>query len=99
MLFFFFLQCTVPVDPELMSETGSDKERDFRGWLFCTNRQAHEQSKLMLTQIIASDTMMKLAKRVHQVRALFGIPQNCGCPFSVVKPTNGLNKVISLLCK
>lgn len=85
-------KCTVPVDPELMSETGSDKERDFRGWLFCTNRQAHEQSKLMLTQIIAADTMMKLAKRVHQVRALFGIAQNCGCPYSFVKPTNGLNK-------
>jgi len=74
------------------------KDRDEFSWLLCTNRQAHEQEKLMLTQIIAGDSLLQLGKKVHDVRALCCIPQYCGCPMSKENPlksTNGICKVIS----
>lgn len=67
----------------------SRKDKDDCGWLLCTNRQAHEQEKLMLTQIIAGDSLVKLGKRVHEFRDLWNIPQYCGCPLS--KDTKSLN--------
>lgn len=75
------------------------KDRDEFSWLLCTNRQAHEQEKLMLTQIIAGDSLLQLGKKVHDVRALCCIPQYCGCPMSKENPlksTNGICKVISI---
>ncbi|PSN38314.1 hypothetical protein C0J52_23730 [Blattella germanica] len=71
------------------------KDRDDFSWLLCTNRQAHEQEKLMLTQIIAGDSLLQLGKKVHEVRALWGIPQYCGCQMSkesMQKSTNGICK-------
>ncbi|XP_060527245.1 probable JmjC domain-containing histone demethylation protein 2C isoform X2 [Cylas formicarius] len=61
-----------------MSESG--KDRDEFAWLLCTNRQGHEQEKLMLTQIIADDCLLKLGKMVHEMRELWGIEQFCACP-------------------
>lgn len=58
------------------------KDRDEYSWLLCTNRQAHEQEKLMLTQIIAGDSLLKLGKMVHEMRELWNIEQYCGCPQS-----------------
>ncbi|KAL3278601.1 hypothetical protein HHI36_016143 [Cryptolaemus montrouzieri] len=58
------------------------KDRDELSWLLCTNRQAHEQEKLMLTQIIAANCLLKLGKMVHEVRELWNIEQFCGCPMS-----------------
>ncbi|KAK7792128.1 hypothetical protein R5R35_009657 [Gryllus longicercus] len=71
------------------------KDRDDFSWLLCTNRQPHEQEKLMLTQIIASDSLRKLGRKCHEIRALYNIPQYCGCPLSkevAQKPLNGISK-------
>ncbi|KAJ8952881.1 hypothetical protein NQ318_006497 [Aromia moschata] len=43
---------------------------------------AHELEKLMLTQIIAGDSLTKLGKMVHEMRELWNIEQYCGCPNS-----------------
>lgn len=56
------------------------KDRDEFSWLLCTNRQAHEQEKLMLTQIIAGDSLIQLGKLVHEMRDLWNIEQYCACP-------------------
>nr|XP_023022841.1 probable JmjC domain-containing histone demethylation protein 2C [Leptinotarsa decemlineata] len=58
------------------------KDRDEFSWLLCTNRQVHEQEKLMLTQIIAGDSLVKLGKMVHEMRELWNIDQLCSCPMS-----------------
>lgn len=64
------------------------KDRDDFSWLLCTNRVAHEQEKLMLTQIIADDSLAKLGKLVHDMRELWNIEQYCGCPLSKEKTSN-----------
>lgn len=69
------------------------KDRDDFSWLLCTNRVAHEQEKLMLTQIIADDSLAKLGKLVHDMRELWNIDQYCGCPLSKEKSSsNGVLK-------
>lgn len=71
------------------------KDRDDFSWLLCTNRVAHEQEKLMLTQIIADDSLAKLGKLVHDMRELWSIEQYCGCAMSKEKNSNnGTNKDI-----
>lgn len=71
------------------------KDRDDFSWLLCTNRVAHEQEKLMLTQIIADDSLAKLGKLVHDMRELWNIEQFCGCPLSKEKnSSNGAYKDI-----
>lgn len=50
--------------------------------MLCTNRSAHEQEKLMLTQIIAGDSLLKLGKKVHEMRELWQIEQYCACPLA-----------------
>ncbi|XP_057340415.1 probable JmjC domain-containing histone demethylation protein 2C isoform X2 [Microplitis mediator] len=57
----------------------SGKDRDDFGWLLCTNRQVHAPDRLMLTQIIAGDSLPQLGQRLHDVRAEWGIPQHCDC--------------------
>ncbi|KYM98212.1 Lysine-specific demethylase 3B [Cyphomyrmex costatus] len=57
----------------------SGKDRDDFSWLLCTNRQVHEPERLMLTQIIAGDSLVRLGQRLHECRAEWGIPQHCAC--------------------
>ncbi|XP_034938275.1 lysine-specific demethylase 3B isoform X1 [Chelonus insularis] len=57
----------------------SGKDRDEFSWLLCTNRHTHAPEKLMLTQIIAGDSLSVLGEQLHQVRAEWGIPQHCNC--------------------
>lgn len=64
------------------------KDRDDFSWLLCTNRVAHVQEKLMLTQIIADNSLSKLGRLVHDMRELWNIEQYCGCPLSKEKSTN-----------
>ncbi|KAK2585971.1 hypothetical protein KPH14_010548 [Odynerus spinipes] len=59
----------------------SGKDRDDFSWLLCTNRQAHEPERLMLTQIIAGDSLLRLGQRLHECRSEWGIPQHCSCSF------------------
>lgn len=68
------------------------KDRDEYSWLLCTNRQAHEQEKLMLTQIIAGDSLPQLGRMVHEMRELWNIEQLCACPASkeVLQKTNNV---------
>lgn len=78
---------------KIWGETG--KDRDEYSWLLCTNRQAHEQEKLMLTQIIADNCLLRLGKMVHEVRELWNIEQFCDCPMSKeVKSSNLKSKDI-----
>lgn len=65
---------------KIWGEPGKDK--DEFSWLLCTNRQPHEQEKLMLTQIIAGDSLLKLGKMVHEMRELWNIEQYCACVLS-----------------
>lgn len=69
------------------------KDRDECSWLLCTNRSSHEQEKLMLTQIIAGDSLQVLGRRTHETRALWDIPQYCGCGLSMEQPSKATNGI------
>lgn len=71
------------------------RDRDGFAWLLCTNRQTHELDKLMLTQIIAGDSMMAVSRALHEMRSLMGIEQKCDCPLAREVP-NGYFKVCIL---
>ncbi|XP_046386731.1 lysine-specific demethylase 3B-like isoform X4 [Ischnura elegans] len=73
------------------------KDRDDFSWLLCTNRQAHEQEKLMLTQIIADDALLNLGAQVHSVRQQWGISQYCRCISN--KEQKGANGIAKDLLK
>lgn len=64
------------------NERNSGYDRDEFQWFLCTNRAIHDQERLMLTQIIAGDSLKALAHCIHQVRAIWKIPQNCCCLMS-----------------
>ncbi|EDS36931.1 conserved hypothetical protein [Culex quinquefasciatus] len=64
------------------NDTGT-KDRDGYTWLHCTtNKEPHAQDKLMLTQIIPSNSLYKLVRQMHGICALLEIPLNCECPLS-----------------
>ncbi|XP_055608259.1 lysine-specific demethylase 3A isoform X2 [Uranotaenia lowii] len=63
------------------NDTGT-KDRDGYMWLHCTNKDPHDQEKLMLTQIIPSNGLYKLVRQMHGICALLEIPLNCECPLS-----------------
>lgn len=66
-------------------------------WLTCSsNRQAHEASKMMLTQIIPSDALWELGRLIHDMRNKWSIPSNCPCGGSNGKllPKNGISQQI-----
>ncbi|XP_023290745.1 lysine-specific demethylase 3A isoform X2 [Orussus abietinus] len=66
----------------------SGKDRDDFSWLLCTNRQAHEPERLMLTQIIAGDSLLRLGQRLHECRSEWGIPQHCACSLATPSAAN-----------
>ncbi|XP_024888225.1 probable JmjC domain-containing histone demethylation protein 2C isoform X3 [Temnothorax curvispinosus] len=66
----------------------SGKDRDDFSWLLCTNRQVHEPERLMLTQIIAGDSLLRLGQRLHECRAEWGIPQHCACSLIATSQPN-----------
>ncbi|XP_033207104.1 probable JmjC domain-containing histone demethylation protein 2C isoform X3 [Belonocnema kinseyi] len=74
----------------------SGKDRDDFSWLLCTNRQVHEPARLMLTQIIAGDSLLQVGQRLHECRNEWGIPQYCNC--SLVTPSSP-NDVLRNLIK
>lgn len=69
------------------------RERDDYAWLLCTNRSNHDLERLMLTQIIAGDSLHVLARRTHEARALWDIQQRCLCPLSRDPPSNATKAV------
>lgn len=76
-----------------MKKWGDNKnnDRDEYSWLHCTNRAPHEQERLMLTQIVAGESLYSLGRKVHEARALWGIPQFCDCPMSKEQPSKATN--------
>ncbi|BET01767.1 JmjC domain, hydroxylase [Nesidiocoris tenuis] len=66
------------------------RDRDELSWLLCTNRQPHEQEKLMLTQIIAGDSLAQIGQKVHDIRSEWG--QVCQCRRLGSNSLNGKNK-------
>lgn len=81
---------------KIWNNDSSDRDKfDGFQWLLCTNRAVHDQERLMLTQIIAGDSLQILGRRIHHVRTLWRIPQNCSCLMSHDEPpkmTNGICK-------
>lgn len=75
------------------NEWTNNGDRDEYQWLFCANRSVHNQALLMLTQIIAGDSLQILARRIHNFRALWEIPQNCDCPMSREESSKALNDI------
>lgn len=75
------------------NEWTNNGDRDEYQWLFCANRSVHNQALLMLTQIIAGDSLQVLARRIHNLRALWEIPQNCDCPMSREESSKALNDI------
>ncbi|UYV78633.1 KDM3B [Cordylochernes scorpioides] len=80
----------------LKAEESLSKDRDEFQWLLCSNRQPHEQDKLMTTQIIAGPSLWLLGQMIHEVRRHWRLPAHCSC----VPPPNGINKkLISTVLK
>lgn len=80
------------------------KDRDEYQWLLCSNRQPHEQEKLMLTQIIASSALWDVGKTLHDVRRKWNIPTYCNCSAKDGDPdskhsANGICKLMSAVTK
>lgn len=65
------------------------KGRDDFYWLLCSGGIVHHTKDLILTQIIAGDSMNILGRLLHDVRTLWEIPQLCGCLLSGQKMPNG----------
>lgn len=69
--------------------TSQQRGRDEFYWLLCNSTQKHQLNELMLTQIIAGDALNVLGKMLHHVRAVWQVPQVCGCLLSLQKlPSN-----------
>lgn len=56
------------------------RERDTFMWMTCNNKQNHEVEKLMLTQIVAGDSMNIVFSNLHQISLQWNIELECGCP-------------------
>ncbi|KAG8198328.1 hypothetical protein JTE90_021577 [Oedothorax gibbosus] len=88
----------------LPKEESAAKDRDDYRWLFCSNRQPHEQEKLMMTQIIAGTALWDVGKALHEIRRKWNIPTycNCGiydCDNDSRSSTNGICKLMSAVTK
>lgn len=65
------------------------KGRDDFYWMLCSGGVTHHAKELILTQIIAGDSLNILGRLLHDVRTLWEIPQLCGCLLSKQKMPNG----------
>ncbi|XP_015924626.2 lysine-specific demethylase 3B [Parasteatoda tepidariorum] len=88
----------------LPKEESTSKDRDDFQWLLCSNRQPHEQDKLMLTQIIAGTALWDVSKSLHDIRRKWNIPTYCSCGVNISEQdgkssSNGINKLMSAVTK
>ena len=60
----------------------SSKIKDEYSWLYCMNKQTHEKEKLMLTQIIAGNSLVGLGILVHKLKDIYHLQEDCRCAFS-----------------
>lgn len=56
------------------------REKDTFLWMTCNNKQNHEVDKLMLTQIVAGDSMNQVSSNLHEMCTFLNINLECGCP-------------------
>ncbi|GFT05442.1 lysine-specific demethylase 3A [Nephila pilipes] len=85
-------------------DESSSKDRDDYQWLLCSNRQPHEQEKLMLTQIIAGTALWDVGKALHEIRRKWNIPTYCNCGIydsdqDSRSSSNGICKLMSAVTK
>lgn len=73
-------------EKKLWNDGQEESDRDDFYWFKCGNRN-HEPDNLILSQIVAGDALQILARQLHEVRAKWGIPQNCGCKLSEIPAT------------
>ncbi|XP_052890260.1 lysine-specific demethylase 3A isoform X1 [Anopheles moucheti] len=67
----------------IITVESTTKDKDPNGWLLCSaTKEPHDQTLLMLTQIIPSKCLYKLVRQMHGICALLEIPLNCECPLS-----------------
>ncbi|GFR06494.1 lysine-specific demethylase 3A [Trichonephila clavata] len=87
-----------------LKDESSSKDRDDYHWLLCSNRQPHEQEKLMLTQIIAGTALWDVGKALHEIRRKWNIPTYCNCGIydsdqDSRSSSNGICKLMSAVTK
>ncbi|XP_026816399.1 lysine-specific demethylase 3A-like isoform X3 [Rhopalosiphum maidis] len=56
------------------------RERDTFTWMTCNSKHNHDVERLMLTQIVASDSMDVVFSDLHRISTLWNISIECGCP-------------------
>lgn len=56
------------------------RERDTFSWMTCNNKNNHDIDRLMLTQIVAGDSMNIVFSKLHEICKLWNIMLECGCP-------------------
>ncbi|KAK4337139.1 hypothetical protein RND71_043357 [Anisodus tanguticus] len=77
-----------PLSCDSSSNNGND--RDAYQWLLCQNDQPHEQSKLVMTQIVADRVLNDMAKKLHKIRSKLRINCNSICCKDGTSNLNGL---------
>uniref|UniRef100_A0A6E8WC74 [histone H3]-dimethyl-L-lysine(9) demethylase n=1 Tax=Anopheles coluzzii TaxID=1518534 RepID=A0A6E8WC74_ANOCL len=79
----------------IITADSSAKDKDANGWLLCSaTKEPHDQTRLMLTQIIPSKCLYTLVRQMHGICALLEIPLNCDCPLTREPP---LRKIMDQL--
>lgn len=67
--------------PNAATMTKKDlREKDTFTWMTCNSKHTHNIERLMLTQIVASDSMDRVFSDLHRLSSSFNIAIECGCP-------------------
>lgn len=74
-------------------------DRAEKKWMACTNKSVHDLEKLMLTQIIAGESLSLLNEKMHMTRDLWGIPQHCGCHLVGKKYNAEMKEIVQRIMK
>lgn len=67
--------------PNAATMTKKDlREKDTFMWMTCNSKHNHDVERLMLTQIVAGDSMNIVFSNLHDVCKQWNIEIECGCP-------------------
>lgn len=67
--------------PNAATMTKKDlREKDTFMWMTCNSKNNHDVERLMLTQIVAGDSMNIVFANLHEICTLWKIAIECGCP-------------------
>lgn len=61
------------------SNTTKKSKRDSCGWIYCTKNEEHSHEKLILTQIIAGDSLEKVWNLMHEARKKLNLGECVNC--------------------